>query len=1064
MKIGKKPIFIILVLVFSNVLLFLNLANMQIDVDSISETGVEILDIKIDTQYFNPTNNRFELSKGADILVDIYVKNTGTDSISWIFISWLCRSIEAGSDIETINNKDYYGWAGIPYKNNVEAIGLDGSQFFYQSIEAGTTEIFTVNIDCKGYDNGAMNIGKWYIEKITVTDNNYKKSSITPTNLDFLHCASIFNNFDRGLAYKVHAEEDLVYIAEKLGGIDIVNVSNPSDPFEVGEWSGTHGVAYGTFIEGNTAFLADKDMGLVILDITNPEVPLKLSQYNNGERCYNVEVVNDIAYVANYHEGLLILDVSDLESPQVLSSTGSPDYATDIDVFGDYAFIAARKYGLIVFDISNPSSPQQIGSYLFPGQSNYARNVFVDENTDLAYVADRECGILILDVTNPTNIQLKSRIIREIIGAMDVIIDYQYSKAYAYFTDEKVLYKYEVSNPDIPQFREAIGLMNIDSVCKPRCLFIEDSFIYVVDNNNGIRASSKYDFGDHGIWFSDGGEPRQVIVRNKIAYLADGSDGLEIIDMNDMNNPQKIGAYNYYQGEVLGIYADDNYAYLADKIKGLRILDVSEPSNPFKISQFDENGNIEICCDVKVKNDYAYVANWINGLLILDVSDPVHPTKVTAYTGIDGCIAVELSQNYAFVVDCDDGVHILDISNPTSPNLVSIIEHAGYISNIHIKDEYLYIAIRNVGMLIYDISTISSPYQVGVYDPPPALDIFDVVVKWKYAYLTIGYNGQIDIIDISDPTNPTKCNEYLSSGKSKGLYYYKGILYVANDETGLEIIDTRENYYIIPTISGTHTVFIYYLWNGNGDWAGVNPRIFFEYPHTYGDVHTGLFKFQELGINMEIAFDDSSWDLSLIDNPTIIDERKNEAMAHFGTKMNTNRWFKLTYDYGLEGGISRWNCGFDILLMVADVDSDFAAGTADSNIVNIAKSGPSTESTHWWQNIDGYVVHEISHLYGTSDYNPDNDDCHPYPVYNPYPYGAAKTDLSRWIMPCLMVYPDHWSHWIMLFPLGQIPSHLHEYIFDYKNPLAYDSWCPYCISIITTNIQFFSCLRFSSDS
>lgn len=69
-------------------------------------------------------------------------------------------------------------------------------------------------------------------------------------------------------------------------------------------------------------------------------------------------------------------------------------------------------------------------------------------------------------------------------------------------------------------------------------------------------------------------------------YIAAGKAGLEIWNLADSLNPQKIGWCKTY-GEVHGVDILGDYAYLAAGNAGLRIISIADPSNPEEAGFFD---------------------------------------------------------------------------------------------------------------------------------------------------------------------------------------------------------------------------------------------------------------------------------------------------------------------------------------------------------------------------------------------------------------------------------------------------------------------------------------------
>ena len=60
-------------------------------------------------------------------------------------------------------------------------------------------------------------------------------------------------------------------------------------------------------------------------------------------------------------------------------------------------------------------------------------------------------------------------------------------------------------------------------------------------------------------------------VSGSYAYVADGGDGLRIIDISDPKNPYEVGHYET-GSYAKGVYVSGKYAYVADREDGLYIL------------------------------------------------------------------------------------------------------------------------------------------------------------------------------------------------------------------------------------------------------------------------------------------------------------------------------------------------------------------------------------------------------------------------------------------------------------------------------------------------------------
>ena len=70
---------------------------------------------------------------------------------------------------------------------------------------------------------------------------------------------------------------------------------------ELGQWDSNNGEARKVQIVGTLAYVASYYGGLIIIDISTPSAPTILGSYENEERAYDVEVVDD--YTCRLHTG-----------------------------------------------------------------------------------------------------------------------------------------------------------------------------------------------------------------------------------------------------------------------------------------------------------------------------------------------------------------------------------------------------------------------------------------------------------------------------------------------------------------------------------------------------------------------------------------------------------------------------------------------------------------------------------------------------------------------------------------------------------------------------------------
>ncbi|MCL0062182.1 phosphate ABC transporter substrate-binding protein PstS family protein, partial [Thermodesulfovibrionales bacterium] len=124
----------------------------------------------------------------------------------------------------------------------------------------------------------------------------------------------------------------------------------------------TPGYARGVYISGNHAFVADWGGGLQIIDISNPSSPVIVGSVDTPGGAVGVYISGNHAFVADRWSGLQIIDISNPSSPVIVGSVDTPCYAIDVFISGNHAFVADGRSGLQIIDISNPSSPVIVGS------------------------------------------------------------------------------------------------------------------------------------------------------------------------------------------------------------------------------------------------------------------------------------------------------------------------------------------------------------------------------------------------------------------------------------------------------------------------------------------------------------------------------------------------------------------------------------------------------------------------------------------------------------------------------------------------------------------------------
>jgi hypothetical protein len=238
---------------------------------------------------------------------------------------------------------------------------------------------------------------------------------------DTLHIASQAEFDIPGVDVTVSADGTTLYVgAGFVGGVRIVDASNPAQPAEIGAFK-TPGNVYKTTIRNGLAYVADGGSGLTILDVSDPSNIQELGSYNTPAPkptgpaagvAYDVAVQDHVAFLAQGWRGLRILDVGSPANPTEIGAVATKGDAHAVAVDGSFAYVVSGSLGslgrLDIVDISDPAAPTIVDSLELKGN---AEGVAVADQFVYVPVGPNvqglqlvsPAGIQVIDVADPGN-------------------------------------------------------------------------------------------------------------------------------------------------------------------------------------------------------------------------------------------------------------------------------------------------------------------------------------------------------------------------------------------------------------------------------------------------------------------------------------------------------------------------------------------------------------------------------------------------------------------------------------------------------------------------------------
>jgi hypothetical protein len=196
-----------------------------------------------------------------------------------------------------------------------------------------------------------------------------------------------------------------IAVADMVGDFRILDITDPKNPVEVGDWGlvknlgqdpfagqGTDSVLrliHDVWVENGIAYVSYWDGGLVLLDVSDPSDPKLISQtnYPSSEegnthvavpaRGGNLVITGDEDFTPGPWGFMRIFDTSDPTAPKQISTFATPNTLAAPPPVGDYSmhnvvvrgntlYVSWYSDGVRVIDISDPYNPREIGSYVPP--------------------------------------------------------------------------------------------------------------------------------------------------------------------------------------------------------------------------------------------------------------------------------------------------------------------------------------------------------------------------------------------------------------------------------------------------------------------------------------------------------------------------------------------------------------------------------------------------------------------------------------------------------------------------------------------------------------------------
>ncbi|WP_020534195.1 LVIVD repeat-containing protein [Lewinella cohaerens] len=328
-------------------------------------------------------------------------------------------------------------------------------------------------------------------------------------------------------------------------------------------------------------------------------------------------------------------------------------------------------------------------------------------------------------------------------------------------------------------------------------------------------------------------QPGQFYYYNQYILIAEKGEGIHIIDNRDPQTPNIVAFLNIPGADNMAV--KDNILYVNNFID-LLAIDISNIEEASLIGRTQDifppiwedvnSGQILVRYDINEVTEkmdctsFSSLRNW-GGILVDNATFNTFEANSVAPggdfssggVGVGGSLArFSIVGDYLYSVSNTD-LDVISLLQAQQPERVNTINLGWGIETIFPYQDKLFIG-SNSGMFIFDNSNPAAPTQLSAFAHARACD--PVFVKDNYAYVTLrdgslceGFVNQMDLIDISDLTNP-RLEKSFPMANPHGLTIRGNSLILCEGTHGLKALDITDpktlDEHPIDTYANVHAV------------------------------------------------------------------------------------------------------------------------------------------------------------------------------------------------------------------------------------------------------------------
>lgn len=288
-----------------------------------------------------------------------------------------------------------------------------------------------------------------------------------------------------GYANDLIVRENLCYIAQGEGKLGIVDVSDPTNPVTITNYSESIR-GYSTKIEkkDHVIYLSAGGFGVSVVDVLDPLNPVVSTSNINIKPAKNLHIMQDYLVTSIGENGFNMTYIGNPVYVDIRGTTHTDGYVSGLTTSADQTklFATTGEIGLSVYDISVLEDGYGIypviGSINLPG---YVETIVLNEDESLAFIACGSAGLQIVDCSDVNNLSIIGNLNT---GGYTKELVYENNKIYLTTGSAglQIIDVTDVSNPKLLGVVESEYALGLD---------IDDNYIYVADEEEGLIIIAK---------------------------------------------------------------------------------------------------------------------------------------------------------------------------------------------------------------------------------------------------------------------------------------------------------------------------------------------------------------------------------------------------------------------------------------------------------------------------------------------------------------------------------------------------------------------------------------------